>query len=39
MEGYGKTRVIELSKEEWLAQLLVAMWKQVGIEDIEQVEE
>ena len=30
------TRVIEVSKEEWLAQLLLAMWKQVGIENIEE---
>jgi hypothetical protein len=33
------TRVIELSKEEWLAQLLLAMWKQVGIQNIEENEE
>ena len=30
------TRVIEVSREEWLAQLLLAMWKQVGIEDLEE---
>jgi hypothetical protein len=30
------TRVIEVSKEEWLAQLLLVMWKQVGIENIEE---
>lgn len=32
-------RVIELSKEEWLAQLLLAMWKQMGIRNIEENEE
>jgi hypothetical protein len=30
---------IEVTKEEWLAQLLLAMWKQVGIQDIEKTEE
>lgn len=33
------TRTIELTKEEWLAQLLLAMWKQTGIDDIEEAEE
>jgi hypothetical protein len=28
-------KVIELSREEWLAELLRAMFQQVGIEDIE----
>jgi len=33
--GTGSTKVIELSREEWLSQLLLAMWRQMGIEDME----
>jgi hypothetical protein len=29
------TRIIEVGREEWLSALLVAMWKQVGIRDME----
>jgi len=30
-----ESRVIKVTKEEWLAELLRAMWRQLGIEDIE----
>jgi len=28
-------KVIEVNSEEWLSQLLLAMWRQMRIEDIE----
>ena len=33
--GDRETRVIEVTKDEWLKELLLAMWLQIGIEDIE----
>jgi hypothetical protein len=34
--GKRDSRVIELSMEEWLSELLLAMWQRMGIRDIEQ---
>jgi hypothetical protein len=30
-----KHKIIEVTKEEWLSELLQAMWKRMGIENIE----
>jgi hypothetical protein len=30
-----RTRIIEVTKEEWLKELLFAIWRQIGIVDIE----
>jgi hypothetical protein len=30
-----ESRVIKVTKEEWLTELLLAMWRRLGIEDIE----
>jgi len=30
-----ESRVIKVTKAEWLTELLRAMWRQLGIEDIE----
>jgi hypothetical protein len=34
--GKREAREIEVSKEEWLSELLLAMWRQMGIRDIEE---
>jgi len=34
--GKRDARVIELTREEWLSELLLAMWRQMGIRDIEE---
>jgi hypothetical protein len=34
--GKRDDKKIEVSREEWLSELLLAMWRQMGIKDIEQ---
>jgi hypothetical protein len=34
--GKREAREIEVTKEEWLSELLLVMWKQMGIRDIEE---
>jgi hypothetical protein len=34
-----KNKAIEVSKEEWLSQLLLLIWQQMGIEDIEALDD
>jgi hypothetical protein len=33
--GKRESRGIEVNREEWLSELLLAMWRQMGIRDIE----
>jgi hypothetical protein len=34
--GNRETREIEVTKEEWLSELLLVMWRQMGIRNIEE---
>jgi hypothetical protein len=34
--GKRDARIIEFSREEWLSELLLVMWWQMGIRDIEE---
>jgi hypothetical protein len=36
--GNRETREIEVTKEEWLSELLLVMWRQMGIRNIEENE-
>ena len=35
-EAAKNLKIIEVSRDEWVSEVLIALWKMMGIEDIEQ---
>ena len=35
-EAAKNLKIIEVSRDEWVSEVLIALWKKMGIEDIEQ---